>query len=158
MQIGENNYPVPGNYIDDSIVPGNMSPLPGHQTQFPEEKRRERFIDTLGLGFFLWFLGYIASIILFFLVPSELIGWILFVVFTPVFIVITLARFRKRLLPSWYYMVVSVTWTGIAIIFDFLFIVKLFKPDNYYHLSVLLYYLETFLVPLITGILYRSDA
>lgn len=139
-------------------MPGNMSPVPGHQTLFPGEKQRERFIDTLGLGFFLWFLGYIASIILYFLVLSEIIGWILFVLFTPIFIVITFARFRKRLLPFRYYVVVSVTWTGIAILFDFLFIVKLFNPDNYYHLSVLVYYLETFLGPLVMGILYRSDA
>jgi hypothetical protein len=138
-------------------MPGNMSPVPGHQALSPGEKQRGRFIDTLGLGFFLWFLGYIASIILFFLVPSEVLGWILFVLFTPVFIVITYVRFRKRLLPFWYYVVVSATWTGIAIIFDFLFIVKLFKPGNYYHLSVLVYYLETFLGPLIMGILYRSD-
>ncbi len=139
-------------------MPGNMSPLPGHQATFPEENPRERFIDTLGLGFFLWFLGYIASIILYFLVPSDIIGWILFVLFTPVFIVITFARFRKRLLPFRYYVIVSVIWTGIAIVFDFLFIVLLFNPDNYYHLSVLVYYLETFLVPLIMGILYRSDS
>jgi hypothetical protein len=139
-------------------MPGNMSPLPGHQAITPEEKPREQLIDTLGLGLFLWFIGYIASIILYFLVPSEMIGWILFVLFTPVFIVITFARFRKRLLPFRYYVVVSVTWTGIAILFDFLFIVNLFKPDNYYHLSVLLYYLETLLVPLIMGIIYRSDA
>jgi hypothetical protein len=139
-------------------MPGNMSPLPGLQAITPEEKPRERFIDTLGLGFFLWFLGYIASIILYFLVPSEMIGWILFVLFTPVFIGITFVIFRKRSLPFRYYVVVSVTWTGIAILFDFLFIVNLFKPNNYYHLSVLLYYLVTLLVPLIMGILYRSDA
>jgi hypothetical protein len=139
-------------------MPGNTGLLPGNQNLFPEEKRHERLIDTLGLGFFLWFLGYIASVILYFLVSSDVIGWILFVLFTPVFVVITLARFRKRLLPFRYYVVVSVTWTGIAIIFDYLFIVLLFSPENYYHLSVLLYYLETFLVPLIVGILYRHKA
>ena len=139
-------------------MPGNTGLLPGNQNRFPEEKRRERLIDTLGLGFFLWFLGYIASVILYFLVPSEVIGWILFVLLTPVFVVITLARFRERLLPVRYYVVVSVTWTGIAIVFDYLFIVLIFSPENYYHLSVLLYYLETFLVPLIVGILYRHKA
>jgi len=134
-----------------------MSPLPGHQSLFPGEKPRERLIDTLGLGLSLWFIGYIASIILYFLVPANVLGWILFVLFTPVFIVITFARFRERLLSFWYYVIISMTWTGIAILFDLLFIVKLFKPDNYYHLSVLVYYLETFIGPLIMGILYRSD-
>lgn len=135
-----------------------MSPLPGPPASFPAEKLWERFIDTLGLGFFLWFLGYIASIILYFFVPSDVLGWVLFVLFTPVLIVITLARFEKRLLPFRYYAIVSLTWTGIAIVADFLFIVLLFNPVNYYHQSVLVYYLEMFLVPLFTGILYRSDA
>jgi hypothetical protein len=54
--------------------------------------------------------------------------------------------------------IVSVIWTGIAIVLDFLFIVKLFNPENYYHPSVLLYYLEIVLVPIAIGILYRSGA
>jgi len=136
----------------------NISPLPGPRTSFPKGQRREQVIDTLGLGFFLWFIGYIASIVLYFLVPSDVIGWILFVLFTPVLIIITLARFRKRFLPLRYYAIVAVTWTGIAIVADFLFIVLLFNPGNYYHPSVMVYYLEMFLVPLVTGILYRNGA
>jgi len=136
----------------------DITPLTGHQASIPGEQPRDWFIDTPGLGFFLWFLGYIASIILYFLVPSDIIGWILFVMFTPLIIVVTLVRFRKRSLSLWYYAIVSVTWTGIAVVFDFLFIVLLFSPDNYYHLSVWVYYFVTLLVPLIVGILYRSDA
>ena len=139
-------------------MPEKLSSLPGYQASLPAEQLKERLIDTLGLGFFLWFIGYIASIILYFLVPSDVLGWILFVLFTPVLIVITRARFRKRLLTFRYYAIVAMTWTGIAIVADFLFIVLLFNPDNYYHPSVIVYYLETSLVPLVTGILYRSDA
>lgn len=136
----------------------NRNPYPGPRTGLPGGQRREQVIDTLGLGFCLWFIGYIASIVLYFIVPSVVIGWILFVIFTPVLIVITLARFRKRVLPFRYYAIVAVTWTGIAIVADFLFIVLLFNPGNYYHPSVMVYYLETFLVPFVTGILYRKDA
>ncbi len=136
----------------------NISPLPGPRTNIPKGHRREEVIDTLGLGFFLWFIGYIASIGLYFLVPSDVIGWILFVLFTPLLIMITLVRFRKRFLPLRYYAIVAVTWTGIAIVADFLFIVLLFNPDNYYHPSVMVYYLEMFLVPLVIGILYRNGA
>lgn len=89
--------------------------------------------------------------------PSDIPGWILFVLFTPLLIAITLARFRKRSLLLRYYVIIAVIWTGIAIVSDFLFIVLLFKPENYYHASVFVYYLETFLVPFITGIMYRSD-
>ncbi len=122
----------------------------------PVERPRDRFIDTLGIGFFLWFTGYIASIILYFSVPAELLGWILFALFTPVIIIITAIRFRKRSLSFRYYGLVSVTWTMLAIVFDFLFIVLLFHPVNYYHPSVFVYYLVTFLVPFIAGIMYRS--
>ena len=136
----------------------SINPLPGPRASLSGGQRREQVIDTLGLGFFLWFIGYIASIILYFFVPSDVIGWILFVLFTPVLIIITLARFRKRLLPLRYYAIVAVTWTGIAIVADFLFIVLLFNPGNYYHPSVMVYYLEMFLVPLVAGILYRNGA
>jgi hypothetical protein len=133
----------------------NMGPSPGHPTCYPPGQLRQWFNDTLGLGFLLWFIGYIASIILFFLVPSDVIGWILFVLFTPVLIAITVTRFRNRSLHLGYYVIIAVIWTGIAIAADFLFIVLLFNPDNYYHASVLLYYLETFLAPVIMGILFR---
>jgi len=40
----------------------------------------------------------------------------------------------------------------IAVIFDYLFLVKMFKPtDGYYKLDVYLYYILTFLLPLIVG-------
>lgn len=138
-------------------MPENITPSPGHQAGFPAEGPMQRVTDTLGLCFFLWFIGYITSIILYFIVPSDIPGWILFVLFTPLLIAITLARFRKRSLLLRYYVIIAVIWTGIAIVSDFLFIVLLFKPENYYHASVFVYYLETFLVPFITGIMYRSD-
>ncbi|MEI6292823.1 MAG: hypothetical protein WCP36_04025 [Methanomicrobiales archaeon] len=140
------------------MMPENTGPLPGHQPGVTAEKPWQQITDTFGIGLLLWFIGYIASIILFFFVPASMIGWILFVLFTPLLIAVTFARFRKRSLPLKYYVIVAVTWTGIAIVADFFFIVLLFNPDNYYHASVLVYYLEMFLVPVITGILYRSEA
>ena len=132
-----------------------MSQPPVYPAGFLPEQPRDRLIDTIGLGFSLWFIGYIASIILYFFVAPEILGWILFVVFTPVMIAVTHVRFRKKSLHLRYYVIIGVVWTSIAVVFDFLFIVLLFNPDNYYHLSVLIYYLETFLVPVIMGILYQ---
>jgi hypothetical protein len=132
-----------------------MSPPPVHPAGILPGQPRDRFIDTIGLGFSLWFLGYIASIILYFFVAPGILGWVLFVVFTPVMVAVTHVRFRKRSLHFRYYMIIAVVWTSIAVVFDFLFIVLLFNPGNYYHLDVLVYYLETFLVPVIMGILYR---
>jgi hypothetical protein len=138
-------------------MPENPSLLPGNQPGGPAEKSWQQFTDTFGLGLSLWLIGYIASILLFFLVPAGMIGWILFVLFTPLLVAVTFARFRNRSIPLRYYVIIAVIWVGIAIIADFLFIVLLFNPANYYHASVLIYYLEMILAPVIMGILNRTD-
>jgi hypothetical protein len=139
-------------------MPENMSPFPDQQPDTPAEKPWQQLIDTIGLGLLLWFIGYVASIILFFFVPAAMIGWILFVLFTPLLIAVTFARFRNRSLPLRYYVIMAVTWVLIAIVADFIFIVLLFNPASYYHASVFVYYLEMILVPVIMGVLCRSDA
>ena len=51
-----------------------------------------------------------------------------------------------------YYIYLAVIWAIIAVVFDYLFIVKTFKPaDGYYKLDVYLYYLLTFIMPLAIG-------
>jgi hypothetical protein len=51
-----------------------------------------------------------------------------------------------------YYLIVAIIWTLIAVAFDYLFIVKLLKPaDGYYKLDVYLYYIFTFILPLLVG-------
>ena len=119
------------------------------------QNNRSLIIDTMGLGLLLWFIGWCASLILFFYVPADLLGWVLFVMFTPLAIVITILRFRKRALTFPYYLAVALVWTFIAILFDYLFIVRLFGVSGYYHASVIVYYTETFLIPLLTGVKYR---
>jgi len=43
-------------------------------------------------------------------------------------------------------------WTIIAVVFDYIFIVKLLKPlDFYYKLDVYLYYSLTFILPILVG-------
>ncbi|HTY14461.1 MAG TPA: hypothetical protein VMC42_02035 [Methanoregulaceae archaeon] len=111
--------------------------------------------DTAGLGLFLWFIGWCASLVLFLYVPVDLLGWILFAIFTPLTIAITVLWFRKRDLSMVYYLAVALSWTCIAVVFDYLFIVKLFGVSGYYHPSVIVYYAETFLIPLLTGVKYH---
>ena len=51
-----------------------------------------------------------------------------------------------------YYFKLAIVWTVIAIVFDYFFIVKMFKPtDGYYKLDVYLYYAFTFAIPLMVG-------
>lgn len=107
--------------------------------------------DTVGLGVFLWIIGYIASILLFFSPYAPLMGWIITPVFTPVAIAITWWWFRKRKLLLSYYIGVGLAWTAIAIVFDYLFIVVLFHA-TYYGIDVLIYYSLTFLIPVGVGL------
>jgi len=96
----------------------------------------------------LWFIGYILGIVLFMMVPPAILGWVIM----PIGTVLTLwVLFKKIKSVSFnYYLSLAVVWTLIAIIFDYFFLVKLFKPaDGYYKLDVYLYYILTFVLPFI---------
>jgi hypothetical protein len=105
------------------------------------------YIDTFGWGFVLWLIGYLLGMILFFVVPVDMIGWVIL----PIGIIITLwILFKKITGDSFnYYLYLAIAWTLIAIVFDYLFIVKALKPaDGYYKFDVYLYYALTFILPL----------
>lgn len=111
--------------------------------------------NALGWGFILWLVGYALGFILFFIAPPSMIGWII----TPIGIVITLWVLLKKITNRSlkYYLILSVAWTLIAIVFDYLFIVKALKPaDGYYKLDVYLYYVLTFFLPLIVGLIKKT--
>ena len=104
--------------------------------------------DSLGWGFVLWFIGYILGFVLFFAVPVALIGWVIL----PVGVIITFwVLFKKvKSVNFRHYLILAVVWTVIAVVLDYLFIVKALKPaDGYYKLDVYVYYALTFALPLI---------
>ena len=106
--------------------------------------------DSLGWGLALWFIGYVLGIILFFLLPASLIGWAIM----PIGVIITFwVLFKKVNGDSFkYYLILAVVWTVIAVVLDYLFIVRAFSPaDGYYKLDVYLYYAITFISPLIAA-------
>jgi uncharacterized membrane protein YfcA len=118
---------------------------------------KPEYVDTLGFGFLVWLViyfmgflivlipGYPASI----LTPSVLIP--LTVLFALVTAAFAFFRFRKRQGISWSYaLLIGYTWTGIAILLDYVFIVLLFNARTYYRLDVFLYYAITLIVP--TGV------
>lgn len=78
-------------------------------------------------------------------------GWILTAVFTPVTIAVAFWWFRTRGLPLAYFIGVGLAWTLIAIVFDYLFIVRLFEAE-YYGPDVFVYYALTFLIPVGVGL------
>jgi hypothetical protein len=107
--------------------------------------------DTAGLGTLLWLIGYLASLVLYFSPLSYALGWVLLVIFTPFTIRVTWWWFRRRTLLLSYYVGVAVSWTVIAIVLDYLFIVLLFHSPDYYQPDVFVYYAMMFLVPVGIG-------
>lgn len=107
-------------------------------------------LDSLGWGFLLWLIGYVLGIVLFMVVPPLALGWIIM----PIGTLLTLWVLFKKVKSSSlkYYFWLAVVWTAIAIVFDYFFLVKIFKPaDGYYKPDVYLYYTLTFVLPLIAG-------
>jgi len=102
--------------------------------------------DSLVWGFVLWLIGYILSFTLFFMVPPMMIGWII----APIGTAITLfVLFRKIKGNNFkYYLYLAIIWTSMAILLDYVFIIKLLNPVGYYKPSVFLYYILTFVLPL----------
>ena len=107
--------------------------------------------ESIGWGILLWFIGYILGIVLFMLVPPAILGWVIM----PFGVVITLYVLYKKIKSnsSCYYLWLAIAWTLIAILFDYFFLMKVFKPaDGYYKLDVYVYYLLTFTMPMIVGL------
>jgi len=113
--------------------------------------------DTAVIGTCLWLIGYLASLVLFFSPYAGIMGWILLVIFTPVTIAVTWLWFRQRKgLSLEYYAKIGIAWVLIAVVFDYLFIVQLFKAA-YYGPDVFVYYALTFLITVGVGLyLIRS--
>lgn len=106
--------------------------------------------DALMWGFALWLIGYVLGIVLFFFVPTLLIGWVI----TPIGIAITLWVLLKKIKSRSFqqYLILAIVWTLMVIVLDYFLLVKVFKPvDGYYKPDVYLYYLLTFALPILVG-------
>jgi hypothetical protein len=111
---------------------------------------KQLYKDAFVWGFILWLIGYTLGIMLFTVVPLSVVGWIIM----PIGTIITIWVLVKKVkVDSFqYYALLAVIWTLIAVVFDYFFLVKVFKPeDGYYKLDVYLYYTLTFVLPLIVG-------
>jgi len=101
-------------------------------------------------GSLLWLACYIAGIILFFVMPPDMIGWIL----TPLASLLTILLITKKMrghnFP--FYIWTGLIWTVIAILFDYFFLVKFFNlEDSYYKFDIYLYYCLMFVLPVFFG-------
>jgi hypothetical protein len=106
--------------------------------------------DSLGWGLALWFVGYVLGIVGFLVLPPALIGWAVMPVGIALTLWVLLTRVRATRLR--HDLMVALAWTAIAVVGDYLFIVKAFNPpDGYYKLDVYLYYAVTGMMPLSVG-------
>ncbi|KKQ10310.1 MAG: hypothetical protein US20_C0001G0024 [Candidatus Pacebacteria bacterium GW2011_GWF1_36_5] len=110
----------------------------------------EKIKNMLTWGFILWLGGYLASIILFFIVPKEYIGWVLSPLASVFTIWVLMKKVKRPELMC--YFGTGLIWTIMAILLDYLFIVTLLKTGNsYYKHDVYLYYFLTFVLPMGVG-------
>jgi peptidoglycan/LPS O-acetylase OafA/YrhL len=117
----------------------------------PPELSRTMLVDAVLLGFLVWLVGYLAGIALYFVFAPDILGWVLFMIFTPIVILLCYWRFGKRREGISYYALVAAVWFIIAVVCDYLFLVRLLNPQAYYKLDVYVYYASTFLIPFLAG-------
>ncbi len=111
---------------------------------------KQFFKDAMGWGFVLWLIGYALGMMLFALVPANLIGWIIMPIGAAIALWIAFKKVKGDTLR--YYCLVALVWMLIAVLGDYLLIVKALKPaDGYYKPDVYLYYALTLAIPLFAG-------
>jgi len=103
--------------------------------------------DSLGWGALLWLFGYILGIVLFMVVPKSYLGWILMPLGSALTLWVLFKKIKNNSLR--YCFGLAVTWSLIAVIFDYFFLVKAFQSNDYYSFHIYLYYVLTFIFPLI---------
>ena len=83
-------------------------------------------------------------------VPSSMLGWVIMLFGTVITLWVLFKKVKGDTIG--YYLFLAISWVLIAIVFDYFFLVKAFKPaDGYYKLDVYLYYMLTFVLPLVVG-------
>ena len=124
---------------------------PGSDKKINSKNMAKQFYkDAFLWGFVLWLIGYLLGIILFVVVPADMIGWVIM----PIGIIITVWVLLKKTKGDsfMYYILLGGVWALIAILLDFFLLVKVFNPaGGYYKLDVYIYYALTFALPVIVG-------
>lgn len=110
---------------------------------------KDKLKNTIFWGFILWLFGYVLGMIFFIFVPMEQIG--LYVL--PLMFIFTLWVLFKKIKREEFscYIGLAIIWTIMAIVLDYGFIVMLFDVTDYYKPDIYIYYILTFILPIIVG-------
>jgi hypothetical protein len=114
-----------------------------------ETNKGKIFQNTVFWGFMLWLFGYVLGIIFFFFVPEDLIGWVILPLGTIAAIWVLFNKIERESFGC--YIWLGVVWVVMAIVLDYIFIVRLFNSTDYYKPDVYLYYLLSILLPFAVG-------
>ncbi len=111
---------------------------------------KQKILNSLTWGFILWFVGYLAGILLFFIVPKDLIGWVIapFAILFTIWVIVY--KVKRPSLSC--YVGLGIIWTVMAVVLDYIFLVKMFNiGTSYYKPDVFLYYIMTLFLPIGVG-------
>jgi len=111
--------------------------------------KKKIFLNTILWGFFLWLFGYALGFVFFAFVPKDALGWYIM----PFGVAATLWVLFKKIQRESFgcYFGVGVLWAIIAVVFDYIFLVRLLNATNYYKPDVYIYYLLTLALPVVAG-------
>jgi len=114
-----------------------------------ETNKGKIFLNTVLWGFALWLFGYILGFVFFAFVPKELLGWYIM----PFGLIAILWVLIKKIKRDGFgcYVGLGVIWTIMAIVLDYVFLVKLLNATDYYKLDVYIYYILTLILPVVVG-------
>lgn len=73
----------------------------------------------------------------------------------PISFIIEFYMLRFKSEHILYYVLTGIVWLSIAVVLDYLFIIRLFNVKNYYDSKVIVYYLTTPIIPISIGIRYQ---
>ncbi|NTV41519.1 MAG: hypothetical protein HGA61_04605 [Candidatus Moranbacteria bacterium] len=114
-----------------------------------ETDKKKIFLNTVLWGFLLWLFGYVLGIVFFVFVPKEHIGWAILPFGVAATSWVLLKKIQRESFGC--YVGLGVFWVIMALVLDYVFIVKLLKSTNYYKLDVYTYYILTFILPVFIG-------
>lgn len=114
-----------------------------------ETSKGKIFLNTVLWGFVLWLFGYVLGFVFFAIAPKELIGWYIL----PFGVAFTLFVLIKKIKRTEFgcYFGLGLIWTIMAIVLDYFFLVKMLNTADYYKIDVYIYYILTFILPLLVG-------
>ncbi|MFA6392588.1 MAG: hypothetical protein WCW54_00675 [Candidatus Paceibacterota bacterium] len=114
-----------------------------------ETNKGKIFLNTVFWGFIVWLFGYVLGFVFFAFVPKEFIGWSIM----PFGIAFTLWVLLKKIKREEFgcYIGLGVIWAIMAVALDYIFMIKVLKVTGYYKIDVYIYYILTFVLPVIIG-------